>query len=200
MPTGEKSDNKMLLIGSAITTQAEAERKAVIAKANETREEEISAYKDLVITKMFDEIQVKSRLARQKAVADKALVSQRAYRQLLTRRSELTSSVFESVRDKIREYAAGPQYREDLFAQIAGLEEAYDHNHSLLQVRREDLGLAGAIQEILPGCEVQASKSIRLGGFTLRNEPGGVLLDETLDRRLEAQRPWFLEHCGLKTL
>ena len=44
-------------------------------------------------------------------------------------------------------------------------------------------------------CSVQVAADIALGGVRVR--AGSYLIDDTLDKRLAAQKTWFLENSGL---
>lgn len=191
-------DEKIHLIGSAIADQAQAERQAIIDKANQTRESELAAYEEALISSMFGQVQQRTRAARQKAIKDKAQTEVQAHRELLGRREELTAAVVAGVRSQLLSYAATPEYRKALLEDLSALRDRWDHSSSTVFLRENDMELAGDIQKLLPGCKVEADPAIRLGGCKLLNRDAGILADETLDARLEAQKPWFLQNCGLK--
>lgn len=193
-----KIDDKVHLIGSAITSQAEQERAAIIEKANQIREKELAEYKEQVIGEMFGRMQHDTREVRQHTVQQKAQTASQASRELLLRREELAAQVFAAVRARLAEYVAGEEYRAALLERVRAVKDQWDHTASVVQLREADMALAAQIQSLLPGCEVRAAKRIKIGGFELRNSAAGILLDETLDARLDDQRPWFLQNCGLK--
>lgn len=195
-----KIDERIEQIGAAIVSQATQESKEIIDKANQIREQEIAAYKEQVIEKMFEELQQKTRAVRQKAIRDKAQAELGANRELLLRREELAVAVFAGAKSRLFDYVATPAYRAALLQELAALADQYDHSDSIVLLREADMALADDIQKLLPGCQVQADPFIRLGGFMLRNRAAGVLVDETLDARLKAQRPWFLQNSGLTTI
>lgn len=195
-----KLDEKMELIGSAIVSQAEQERKSIVDKANAIREQELSACKEQLIEKMFGRVQAQTRTIRQKSIKDKAQAELRAHRELLLRRQELTTSVFAAAKTRLYDYVSTPDYPAALLSQLRKMAGSWEHSASTVFLRDDDLALAGEIEAILPGCRVVADRTIRIGGFRLRNSAAGILVDETLDARLEAQRPWFLQTCGLKTM
>lgn len=199
-----KIDEKMQMIGSAITSQAEQERASIIEKANTICTKAITDYKDQLLDKMYGEIQQKTRAVRQKAVRDRALAEQKSRREVHLRREELAATVFAAVRSRLLDYAGTEAYRTALLQDLRAAAERFraisgvNPAGGVVLLREEDLSLAPQIRELLPGVEVQPSRAIRLGGFQLRADAQGLLLDETLDERLEAQRPWYLEQCGLR--
>lgn len=194
-----KMDDKVLKIGYAITLQAEAESKKIIQEANEIRDREISRYRDQVIDEMFGRIQNETRCIRERTLREKAVAVSNAYRELLRRREELSAGVFQAVRDRLEEYTGTEEYRASMLKHLSEVKEQWDHNSSVVMLRPADMALEDRIKAALPGCEVRATRQIRLGGFRLRNTQAGILLDETLDSRLEDQRSWYLQNCGLKT-
>lgn len=193
-----KLDEKMQLIGQAVVEQAEQESRSIIDKANAIRDRELTEYKEQVISKMFEQIQQKTRNVRQQAVRDRARAEQDSRRALLTGREELAALIYGSVRARLLEYIHGEEYRQTLLDSLQKLRDRWDHTSTTVQLRESDMALTDQIGGLLPGCRVEADKRIKLGGFRLRNTAAGILLDETLDARLEDTRPWFLQNCGLK--
>ena len=61
-----------------------------------------------------------------------------------------------------------------------------------------------AVMEALDGlppvkvhCSLLAEEAIHIGGIKVMNQSSGIFLDETLDSRLEDQKPWFYSNSGL---
>ena len=69
----------------------------------------------------------------------------------------------------------------------------------VVYVRKDDLKFADAIKSAVKGnCRVEQSDEISIGGMIGISKKMGLLVDETLDSRLEAQHEWFCENSGLK--
>jgi len=45
--------------------------------------------------------------------------------------------------------------------------------------------------------EVEEGQQIQLGGFIIENKATNVVVDESLDSNLEAQKDWFYKTSGL---
>lgn len=195
-----KIDDKMQLIGSAIISQAEQESKTIIDKANQIRQQELSEYEKHLVESMFEKVQLQTRMIRQKAIRDKAQAEVRSHRELLTRREELALSVIADATAKLHQYAATDEYRAALMDSIKLQRDKWDHSTTTVYLCANDQNLSPQVNAALGGGEVVTSDSIKIGGFKLRNAAAGILVDETLDSRLEDAKPWFLQHCGLKTI
>lgn len=194
----EKMNEKMRMIGASITDQAKAERSRIIEEAVRLRERELAACKEELIESMFRREQQQARAVRQKTVTDKAKAELRAHRELLARREELSLSVFAAATARLHEYAQTPEYRQKLLDGLRALAGTYDPAACTVYLREADTSLAAEIAGVLPGAKVAADKSVKIGGFKLLCEEAGVLVDETLDSRLEERKPWFRMNCGLK--
>lgn len=195
-----KLDERMQLIGDAIISQAQSEAKEIIQKATAIRDKEIAECEDNIVRDMFDKVQKQSAALRQESIKNAAKSQMEAHRSLHLRRNELTEQVFSNTREKLLKYADTSDYRAALLKDAAALKDVYDHTASTVYVRKSDLPLAGEITAALGGGNVAVDASIKVGGFKLRNEKAKTLVDETLDGRLEAQRPWFLQNCLMKTM
>lgn len=191
-------DDRMRMIGSAITSQAQQEADDIIRKANEIRDTEIKAFEDEIVTGMFAKLQKKATNLRLDSVKTVARAQMDEHSRLLLHRKELTERVFENVRQRLIEFARSPEYPGWLEERAGAVPTELDHSASVLYVCPRDLPLGEKLLARFPGAALAEDKSIRLGGFRLRNGKARVLADETLDERLENERPWFLENCGLK--
>lgn len=193
-----KMDDRMEMIGSAILGQAKEEARELIDKANAVREQEISSFEKQVVDNMFNEVQVKAnslRLASVKAVARNQL---EAHRTLLSHRSEKTGQVLDAVRERLINYAKTPQYKENTLKRADEVKSRLDHSGSVIMVSDKDSALGEEIRKTLGNGTVKIDTSITLGGFRIRNDKEHILIDETLDERLDEQKQWLLENCGLK--
>lgn len=195
-----KMDDRMELIGSAILGQAKQEARDLIDKANATRDHEISAFEEDIVNNMFGRVQTKAGNMRLKTIKSIAKNQLEAHRTLLLHRCEKTEEILGNVRENLVNHAKTAKYKNALLKRAGDLKDKYDHSGSVIIVAEKDMPLAGEIKEILGGGTVKADPSIRLGGFKLLNRKAHVLIDETLDERLDEQKAWLLENCGLKIL
>lgn len=195
-----KTDERTEVIGSAMISQAEQESKEIIEKANKLREKEISEYKEAVIEKMFQDLQYQTAVIRQKSVQDKAQVEIGASRELLGNRESIRATVFQSAREKLLDFANSSDYSKKFFDDLEKCRELFTDKNSTVLVREKDMELEEKIKNILPDCSVESSSDIKIGGFIIRSKQAGILVDETLDAKLNQQNEWFLRNCGLMAI
>lgn len=193
-------DDRMELIGSAILNQAQQEARDLIDRANATREREISRCEEEIVDGMFGKVQAKATHIRLESVKGTARDQLEAHRTLLLHRSKKTDAVFAAVKSRLIEYAKTPEYKAHALKLAEELRDKYDHSASTVFVSGDDLDFGGKIGDILGGAAVKSDSAIQIGGFKLRNDKAHILVDETLDERLEGQRLWFLQNCGLKIM
>ena len=69
---------------------------------------------------------------------------------------------------------------------------------TVVMVRREDYHLAAKIGgHFGKNVRILADEAIKIGGIKVMNQSSGIFMDETLDSRLEDQKPWFYSNSGL---
>lgn len=195
-----KMDDRMELIGSAILGQANQEARELIDKANAIRKKEISAFEDTVVTEMCGKVQARANNLRLKTVKSISESRLEAHRTLLLHRGEKTAAILDAVRERLIDYAKTASYHEKLLQQAAALKTQYDHADSVIFVAERDMALGDEIKAALGGGTVEADAAIRLGGFQLRNKKAHILVDYTLDERLNDQQAWLLESCGFQIM
>lgn len=193
-----KMDERAEMIGSSILAQAEHERKELIESAWEIRQHEIERFEDNIVQEMFSKVQKQASALRRDTVRAVSAAKVAAHRDTLRRREDLMRQAFAVVRSRLIEYAGTAGYRESLLAELKSVAGSYDHSASTVFLKESDMELAGKISELLKGCSVEADNTIKCGGWKLKNSAARILIDETLDSRLTAQKPWFLQNSGLE--
>ena len=69
---------------------------------------------------------------------------------------------------------------------------------AVILVREQDLPLADQLKAAFGReCTVRADRSIKLGGCKIKDTTNGLIADDTLEVRLNAQEDWFLAHANL---
>ena len=58
----------------------------------------------------------------------------------------------------------------------------------------------GLIADVFPDARITADPHIQIGGVKANCPELGILMDDTLDSRLEEQRRWFIETCSMKVV
>ncbi|MBQ3265467.1 MAG: V-type ATP synthase subunit E [Ruminococcus sp.] len=143
-------------------------------------------------------IKEKQREARSRRTAELASKTQEGRRRLFIARSEMVDEVFALAADRLIEYVKTDAYAAMLREGAKAVAELFGNDSCVLYVCERDLGAAEELKSFFSGSvEVKADQAIRIGGVKGFCESRGMIADETLDSRLEAQREWFIEHAAL---
>lgn len=138
-------------------------------------------------------------VARIRAEANRAIShkSEESRRKLTALRTSLCDAVFAEAREKLLAFRATPQYKDLVLKSVRNAAEMLSGDDTAeIFICRADEGFAEEIKSAFGApCEVQAAADIALGGVRVR--AGNYLIDDTLDKRLSAQKTWFLENSGL---
>ena len=117
---------------------------------------------------------------------------------LLLKREELTNSVFLHVRKMLLEYTKTPAYQKFMLDLAKEMAKIYPLENSTIMLKADDYSMASQLDEVFgKKCRILADENIHIGGMKLMNQGAGIFVDETLDSRLEDQKPWFYSHSGL---
>ena len=127
--------------------------------------------------------------------------TQDGQRKLFIERSAMVEEVFKKAADKLVEYAKSDAYTSKLTDSAKAIADVFDGRDCVLYVNERDLGAAEGIKALFGGStEVRADKTIKIGGIRGYCASMGIIADETLDSKLEAQREWFVENAALSVL
>ena len=127
--------------------------------------------------------------------------TQDGQRKLFIARSAMVEEVFKMAADKLVAFAKSDAYAAKLTDSAKAIAAVFDGRDCVLYVNERDLGAAEGIKALFGGStEVRADKTIKIGGIRGYCASMGIIADETLDSKLEAQREWFVENAALSVL
>ena len=109
--------------------------------------------------------------------------------------------VFELAKEKLIAYAKTDQYVKSVEESAAKISEKLTADDVIIKISEKDLKLKEQIIKAFGNtrkCEIQVSEDIVIGGITGQSRELGLLIDETLDTKLDEQHEWFCENSGLK--
>ena len=119
-------------------------------------------------------------------------------KKLVEKREEYVNTIFTEVKNKLVEFVNGKDYKDYLLTHVKAVSDEYQMTDCVLYVRKDDLKYADDLKKAyaLP-IEVEEGQQIQLGGFIIENKATNVVVDESLDSNLEAQKDWFYKTSGL---
>lgn len=127
--------------------------------------------------------------------------TQEGQRKLYAERVNMTDEVFRLAADKLRAYTETEAYADHLMESAREIAAYFGGRDCMLYLGEHDMDRAQALKSVFEGAvQVQADKTIRIGGVKGYCESLRVIADETLDSKLEAQREWFVENAALSVL
>lgn len=177
---------KESLFKNSILSSAEAKSMSIIAEAEKKRQDELEAARAASIE--TDETIIAARVGRSFEKELSAEV-QKARQDLLLYRAQLTDKLFAEVRGQLQSFAQSEGY----LPWLAGKLEQYQPQNQAatltVYLREADAAFAPRAQEILPGCRVETTTAIELGGAKISD--GRRLYDETLEAGLKAEQEAF---------
>ena len=187
----QKKDQVFLYIKDEIEKISSAEEKEILDEAyNQLRgEAEIDAKHQL--DKELAEISSKA------SIEASAQLEERL-KKLVEKREEYVQTIFTEVKNKLVEFVNGKDYKDYLLTHVKAVSDEYQMTDCVLYVRKDDLKYADDLKKAyaLP-IEVEEGQQIQLGGFIIENKATNVVVDESLDSNLEAQKDWFYKTSGL---
>ena len=170
----QKKDQVFLYIKDEIEKISSAEEKEILDEAKAIEQE---AYNQL---RGEAEIDAKHQLDKELAeISSKASIEASAQleerlKKLVEKREEYVNTIFTEVKNKLVEFVNSSNYLEYLTSHVKAVSDEY-----ALQI------------------EVEEGQQIQLGGFIIENKTTNVVVDESLDSNLEAQKDWFYKTSGL---
>lgn len=191
-------EERFEMIQKSVLDQAEAEAQKLRDEAKEFKDTAMKKAEADVLQELYSRIQDEITEIHTTATRSVSQKESKERQDLLLRREEITRTVFDQVKKRLLDFTKTPAYV-DLMKEIAKeLGARCPMEGTIVMLRREDYHLAAKLGEYFgKNVRILADEAIRLGGIKVMNQSSGLFLDETLDSRLEDQKPWFYSHSGL---
>ena len=192
------SDEKASAFLEAINKYAEQQRTEIHAEVEQFKEEELKKAEIEVLTDAYTLIQKEMAQMRKEVATEISHEEMEGKRKLFLQRRQITQEVFERAKEKLLAYTQTDTYPSLLEGYASSIAKTLTKPGTVLLVREADLVYADRIQKAfsLP-CEVKEDDSIVIGGIRGSNLEMGLVADETMDSKLEAQYEWFFANSGL---
>ncbi|MBR1392753.1 MAG: V-type ATP synthase subunit E [Ruminococcus sp.] len=172
---------KLRRFRDAVTADAREQAEEMLSKAKaESEEIRQKARADAQRERAHLEEQINERAEAilSKDISQARLASQR---KVLLKREELADGVFDTVREKIAAFRKSGEYKDWLIDTVSACVRKYPSANSEVHASPEDAPLIFA----------EPDETIRLGGVCVYFKEMGIVLDCTLDTRLEHERKSF---------
>lgn len=118
-------------------------------------------------------------------------------KKVFSRRNEIADKTLSSVAERLRAFTQSDEYLPFLIESAENIIKNFDYGSITLLVRPEDMKYEADILSKFPNASVSEDASIRIGGVKGINSIVTLLIDDTLDSRLEQQKRWFEENSEL---
>jgi V/A-type H+-transporting ATPase subunit E len=190
---------KLTKFTSAVLKDAEEQRSQILSEIDEYRKVQIEKAEEEILNDAYVMIQNEIALIKNKNGRQISLSELESRRKLLKLRDEISRGVFEDAEKSLHDFTATPKYVDFICDIIKKCAETFPAGKSVIQVRKEDLQykdkIISAFGRADTVCEVNVN--INIGGVIIYNHDKGIIVDETLDLKLENQKDWFATTSGL---
>lgn len=116
---------------------------------------------------------------------------------VFSKRNEISGNIFSEVAQKLRAFTQSESYADFIFESAKNIIGSFDYGNVTLLLRPEDIHMGERLEAELPGVSVSKDSTIKIGGVKGINSIVTLLIDDTLDSRLEQQKRWFEENSEL---
>lgn len=192
------NDQKLTKFIQAITAYAEEQSDAIHREVEAFKEARLNRAEQDVLRESYVLIQKEQDEMRRQIARDLSERETAARRALFSTRQSMMDAIFDRARQKLLDYAETPEYADDLKRSLGAMAAALPAEGTVYTVCPRDEALLAVLTPLCPvGSRMETAADITLGGLRGMNTAAGILIDDTLDSRLEQQHDWFTDHSGL---
>lgn len=118
-------------------------------------------------------------------------------KEIYAKRASYQKQVFAAAAQELKAFVQSNDYKQFIDTCLNHLSDKVG-NSLTFSIADNDAVCKACILARYPDAAIETHAKISIGGYTLKDAEKGILIDDTLDSKLEAQTEWFLLHSGLK--
>lgn len=181
----------------AIEKYAEQQRSEMRAEIEEFREEQLAAANEEGTAAAFKFIQEQKQEFKSSLAKEHARNETQKKRELFEKREKMAESVFEEAEKRLVDFTHTHNYQEYMMMSARAIKEKLGGRRGVAHISPNDKEMSSMIAKIIPGGEVVLDDSIRIGGISCVCSELSIVIDDTLDTKLDERKRLFVEHSGL---
>lgn len=182
----------------AINKYAAEQRKEIKTRADEFRKYELQKAEVDVLRDAYYLIQNEMAQMKKNISSEVSRLEVEKRKELFAKRNAIMDEVLGKAREKLVAFTKTQEYVELLKRSAASISEVLKKSGTTLYISKNDEHLVEAIREAYGKiCKVEVSKDIKIGGILAVNKVMSLVVDETLDSKLDDQKQWFAENSKL---
>ncbi|HCW80047.1 MAG TPA: hypothetical protein DG942_02940 [Ruminococcaceae bacterium] len=183
---------------AAINHYAEEQRRQIENEIAEYKNKKLEETEKQVLLECYRMIQKKIAQMRNKISQEMSKRAMNARRELLKRRSQITSEVFAKAIDNLNAFTGTDGYAAFLKKAAQEFGKLFAEPGIVIYMRKQDENYKDAVRSALGyDCIFQVDNTIKIGGIKASHPKRDILADETLDTLLTDQYQWFEANSGL---
>lgn len=194
-PTGDKT-SKFL---TAIQKYADEQRDKINSEVEQFKQAELKKAADDGLKDAYTLIHKEMDAMRTSISSEMAKYEAQGKAVLFKKRSEITADVFDRAKAKLEEFTLSDKYKEQLISDAKDIADYFGESSVTLYLRSKDMEFSDKLTSLFNGsCTAQAGSDIFVGGIRAVCYDSKIMIDKTLDTKLEEQKEWFYQNSGLK--
>lgn len=199
MGIDDKKASKFL---DAINKYAQQQRNEIKNEAENFKKQELKKAQDEALKDAYKLIQKEMAQMKKKITKEHSKKEFERKKQLLDKRNQITLNVFKEAENELIKFTDSKDYKIFLQKLSKNLSNVISSSQEIyIYVKDKDLIYSEDIKKAFgKPCLVKTSNYILIGGLYAFDSNDGIIIDETLDTKLEMQKDWFKENSKLSVL
>lgn len=182
----------------AITAEAQEAKFEAERKIAEYKNAQISHFRAETLENSKSEVSRRCAVIREDIGREFSVKETKLREQIFTKRDEIKTDVFNRAKSKLIEFTKSDDYKAFVVNSAAQIKKNLVGRDKAITVylRECDMALKDDIEQAFAfPCVFKADDKIEIGG--IRAKFSSVIIDDTIDARLNSQVDWFEENSGL---
>jgi len=185
-------------LSSVVLKDAADQREKILGEIEDYRKVQMEKAEEDILHEAYIMIQNEISAIKNKHSRKISLSELDGRRKLLMLREELSGKVFGESATLLLDFTKTEEYKKFMSEAVKKCCEELPEGSIIINVKNDDLPLSNMLVEASGrDATVESNYNITLGGVLVNNPTHGIVVDETIDLKLNSQKDWFASESGL---
>jgi vacuolar-type H+-ATPase subunit E/Vma4 len=181
-----------------INNQADAQIENLKKQISETKEKNLKRIDNELKSSIYRSMEYEIREMNAEHSGNLNRVKTEYSKVLMTEKSRLLDSIITAAKEKCLEFVGTTKYKTLMTKLVKKIDSDFNKKKVEFRIKKADSVLIEVIKSNFKSdFEIKEINEIEIGGFLAICFDAGLMVDETIDHRLDEKQKWFYEHSEL---
>ncbi len=191
----EYSEERLLNFSNSVLKDADNQKNLYLDKIQKKKSEAMEKAEKEFLAEIYNYINTKMNHIKNETNQKISKKTMENRREILKKRDEIYDETIDMVINKLKDFTSGEEYKKLIVNTVKNNIDKIGKDGTILYIGEKDEDLKGDIMKslLLKTPKIEIDVNIKFGGFKIVNSEKHIIVDETVDSKIDEQKDYFAQ-------